>query len=94
MSDAETLQHLYNKTKRQRKLSHRLTPEQTAELVNEIRYERLIVGTPCGELAEKYDMDQNVVWRIGAGTAFKEIPFDDRLRGAVEALRAQVERGE
>jgi hypothetical protein len=87
VSDAETLQHLYNKTKRQRKLSHRLSPEETAALVNEIRYERLIVGTSCRALAEKHDMDTNVIWRIGAGTMFKEIPFDDRMRGAIEALR-------
>ena len=94
MSDAETLQHLYNTTKRQRKLSHRLSPEQIDQLVNEIRYERLINGTSCAALAEKHDMDPNIVWRIGAGTLFKGVPFDDRMREAVEGLRAQVEGAE
>lgn len=88
MSDAEILQQAYNKNRARRKLCYRVDPEDMVRVINEIRYKRLIEGIPVRTLAKEYDMDINVISRIGAGKAFKDVPLDDRMRQAIEALGA------
>lgn len=87
MSDAEELQDVYSKTRAQRKLSKRYSREELSQVVNAIRYARLIDNTPIAQLAETYGININVVHRIGTGHAFKGVPFDERMRIAVDRIR-------
>jgi hypothetical protein len=90
MSDAEDLQDVYRKTRARRKLEYKIKPEDKVRVINEIRYKRLIEGRTLQSIADEYGLDINLIHRIGAGKSFKSVPFDDRMRGAVEALRKRV----
>ncbi len=90
MSDAEDLQDVYRKTRARRKLDYKIKPEDKVRVINEIRYKRLIENRTLQEIALEYGLDVNLVHRIGSGKSFKNVPFDERMRGAVDALRKKL----
>ena len=90
----DRLQKIYSSTRKRkyRKAFEGLSEPEITEIVNDIRYARLVQKTPIRELVDHYGLDKSVVHRIGTGQSYRNVPLDARMRRAIKAIEAKVDQ--